>query len=308
MSFPQPLTLNQQFGIESYLSFRDGPGGLPVADIHNAHARAVISLYGGHVLSYQPHGHAPVLWSSAESFYKVGKPMRGGVPLCWPWFGPHPTDTDKPSHGFARTSNWAVLETATVTSDATYVRLGLRDTEETHTLWPHAFALEIAITVGASLEIELGICNTGNTDFSYSGALHSYFTISTISNITIHGLESTTYVDQVDSKQRKVQDGPITISSEVDNVYLGTNATCRIDDSGFQRSIHIAKTGSQSTIVWNPWSAKAQRMRDFGDQEYVEMVCVETGNAYDDTVTVPAAQKHHLGTTIKVVSFSEGIS
>ena len=307
MSFPQLPTLNQQFGIEAQLSFVDGPGGLPVADIRNAHAHAAISLYGGHVLSYQPHGQAPVLWSSKQSFYEVGKPIRGGVPICWPWFGPHPTDTDKPSHGFARTSIWSVLETATVASDATYIRLGLRDTEETHMLWPYAFALEIAITVGASLEIDLCIRNTGNADFSYGGALHSYFTISAVSNITIHGLEATTYVDQVDSKQRKVQHGPITISSEIDNVYLGTEATCRIDDTGLQRSIHVVKTGSQSTIVWNPWSAKAQRMRDFGDQEYTEMVCVETGNAYDDTVVVPAAQEHHLGTTIKIVSLSEDV-
>ncbi|MEM8529397.1 MAG: D-hexose-6-phosphate mutarotase [Chloroflexota bacterium] len=303
MSFPPIPVLNQHFGIAAQLSFSDGPGGLPVATIRNAHAQAVISLYGGHVLSYQPHGHAPVLWSSAQSFYEIEKPIRGGVPICWPWFGPHPNDTNKPSHGFARTSVWSVLETTTVASDATYMRLGLWDTEETHTLWPHAFALEIAITVGASLEIDLCIQNTGNVDFFYSGALHSYFTVSAISNITIHGLDAATYIDQVDSKQRKVQDGPITISSEVDNVYLGTDATCRIDDSGLQRSIQAAKSGSQSTIVWNPWSAKAQRMRDFGDQEYMEMVCVETGNAYDNTVCIPAGQDHHLGTTINVVPF-----
>lgn len=215
-----------------------------------------------------------------------------------------PTDTYKPSHGFARTSIWSVLETVVVANEATRIRLGLRDTNETQTLWPHVFELEITITVGASLEIELCVRNTGTTTFSYSGALHSYFTVSHILHITIHGLEATTYIDQLDSGQRKVQDGPIAISHEIDNVYLATDATCRIDESGLQRHIHIVKTGSQSTVVRNPWSAKAQRMRDFGEQEYTEMVCVETSNAYDDAITVTAAHEHHLGTTIKVVPFS----
>ncbi|NOK62974.1 MAG: D-hexose-6-phosphate mutarotase [Chloroflexi bacterium AL-W] len=252
MLFPQLEELNRQFGVEHQLSFVDGPGGLPVAAIRNTHAHATVALYGGHVLSYQPHDQAPVLWSSAQSFYEVGKPMRGGVPVCWPWFGPHPTDTYKPSHGFARTSIWSVLETVVVANEATRIRLGLRDTNETQTLWPHVFELEITITVGASLEIELCVRNTGTTTFSYSGALHSYFTVSHISHITIHGLEATTYIDQLDSGQRKVQDGPIAISHEIDKVYLATDATCRIDDSELQRHIHIVKTGSQSTVVWNP--------------------------------------------------------
>lgn len=297
-----PLThlkaLNEQFGLASQLVFKTGPGGLTTAEIDSAHATATVVLQGAHVLSFQPHNQQPVLWVSSNSYFAPGKPIRGGIPVCWPWFANHPTDAAKPAHGFARTSEWSVLGSDLTTAEAVRLRLGLTDTIATRALWPHPFHLELVVTVGSTLQVELLIRNAGDSPFTCTGALHSYFSISDIANITITGLEGGTYLDKVAGNQRREQTGPITITGETDRVYLDTSADCLIVDSGWQRQIRVAKRGSQTTVVWNPWIEKAQRMVDFGAEEYRQMVCVETANAADDVISVPAGGEHRLETTI----------
>jgi len=292
--------LNDTYAISDHVAFKAGPGDLPVAEINNAFASATVSVHGGHVISFQPHGQAPVLWASKHSAYAEGKAIRGGIPVCWPWFGPHPTDSSKPAHGFVRTQMWAVIGTSVAANDATQVRLRITDDETTQALCPYPFELDIIITVGTELEVELVARNTGNETFTCGGALHSYFTVSDVRAIAIHGLDGCSYIDQLDPAQLKVQHGPITFNAETDNVYLDTTATCRIEDPGLSRHIEIAKSGSHSTVVWNPWIAKAQRMPDFGDQEYLGMVCVETANAKDDVVTLPPAGEHALRAVIQM--------
>ena len=293
--------LNDQFAIAGHVSFEAGPGGLPVTQIRNAHAAATVAVQGGHVVGFQPHGYAPVLWVSSHSRYEPGKAIRGGIPVCWPWFGPHPSDPAKPAHGFVRTAMWAVEATGVVAGGATSIRLGIADDEATRALWPHAFRLQIAITVGQALHVELIARNTGGERFICGGALHSYFSVSDVSGVAIHGLDGCAYIDQLDG-QRKIQHGPLTIAAETDRVYLDTTAECVIDDPGLARRIRIAKAGSRSTVVWNPWAAKAQRLPDFGDQEYHGMVCVETANAREDVVTLAPGDEHRLGVTIGVES------
>lgn len=290
--------LNEQFGLASRLVFKTGPGGLTAAEIDSGHATATIFLQGAHVLSFQPRNQQPVLWVSGNSYFTSGKPIRGGIPVCWPWFANHPTDPAKPAHGFARTSEWSVLGSELTTGEAVRLRLGLSDTAATHTVWPHAFHLELVVTVGSTLQVELLIRNPGETPFTCTGALHSYFSISDIANITITGLEGGAYLDKVAGNQRREQTEPITITGETDRVYFDTRADCLIMDQGWQRQIRVAKRGSQTTVVWNPWIEKAQRMADFGAEEYRQMVCVETANAADDIITVPAGGEHRLETTI----------
>ncbi len=290
--------LNARFAISDHVSFKAGPGGLPVAAINNAHASGTVALLGGHVLTFQPHGHERVLWLSSCSNFEVGRPIRGGIPVCWPWFGGHPEDPGKPFHGFARTALWSVIGTEVVAHESTQVRLGLADDERTQGLWPHSFELQIVATVGPELRVELVARNPGEEAWTCTGALHTYLHVSAVTEIAIHGLDGCYYVE--DGSGRKLQRGAVTIESEVDRVYLDTAAPCTIEDPGLSRRIHIAKSGSRSTVVWNPWVEKAGRLEDFGDQEYGGMVCVETANTREAPVTVPPAGEHRLRAVISV--------
>jgi glucose-6-phosphate 1-epimerase len=291
-------SLNESFAITEHIAFATGPGGLPVAQIRNAYAAATVCLHGAQVLAFRPHGHHPVLWTSAQSLYQPGKAIRGGIPICWPWFGPHPSDPSKPAHGFARTALWSVLSAAALADGATQIRLRLADDDASLQRWPHAFDLRMVVTVGAELRAELIARNPGKTPYTCGGALHSYFSVSDIAAITIHGLDGCEYIDKVDAGQRKIQRGLVTIEGETDRVYLNTADACAIEDPELGRRLTIAKAGSRTTVVWNPWAEKAQRLADFGDEEYHDMVCVETANADGDSVTVAPGGEHRLTTII----------
>ncbi len=291
--------LNARFAIDGHVAVEAGPGGFPVVAVRNAHAGATIALQGANVVAFQPRGQEPVLWVSQHAVYAEGKAIRGGIPLCWPWFGPHPTDPTKPDHGFVRARPWDLIGTAAADDGATNIRLGLADSAETRALWPHPFALELVVTVGATLRVALAARDTGSAPFVCGGALHSYFDVGDVTTVAIHGLEGCAYVDKVGGGV-KTQQGPVTIAGETDRVYQQTTATCTIDDPALGRRISVAKEGSRSTVVWNPWRDKARRLADFGDDEYPRMLCVEVANAPGDTVTVPPGGAHRLETTIGV--------
>jgi D-hexose-6-phosphate mutarotase len=293
-----PEVLNEQFAIAEHITFAASAAGLAIAEIRNSYAAASVAVQGGHVISYQPHSQQPVLFASRLSAFEIGKTIRGGIPICWPWFGSHPTDPSLPFHGFARAAMWQVRGTSVGPADVTVVRLGLTETEESLALWPHAFDLEIAVTVGARLHVELIARNTGQEPFLCGGALHSYYAVGDVRRIAIHGLDGRDYLDKVDGFQRKPQRGPVTIESETDRIYLETDAACTIDDPALSRRIAIAKSGSRTTVVWNPWAEKAKQIADFEDDEYLSMVCVETANADMDVVTVAPGGEHRLSATI----------
>ena len=300
MSAEYLAQLNQRFALPGQLVFKTGPENFPVAEIVNEHALVLVSIYGGQVLMYQPLGQEPVLWLSDLSFFEEGTAIRGGIPICWPWFGPHPTDSDKPAHGFARVQMWEVVGSISTPDRLTKLRLKLRRNAETRALWPHSFELEIIVTVGPALTVELIAHNQGQEAMTCGAALHSYFTVSKIGDVAVLGLEEDVYIDKLDSNGHKQQSGPITFTAETDRIYLDTTADCIIDDPGLARRIRVAKQGSRSTVVWNPWHDKAQRMADFPDEAYHYMLCVETTNAADDLVTIPPGQEHRLVTQISL--------
>jgi len=287
-------TLNRQFAIAGHLRFADGPGGLVVAMVDNAQAEAMIALSGGHVMTWAPRGEPPVLWLSGYARFAPGKSIRGGIPICWPWFGPHDREASFSGHGFARTVPWTVEKTEALDDGATRITLALQQSEATRAQWPHASSAQSVITVGRELSIALTTRNLGAADFVLGEALHTYFAVSDIRHAPIRGLEGCRYLDKVDGGQRKKQDGPIVIGGEVDRVYVDTTADCLIEDEGLKRRIRIAKQNSRSTIVWNPWAAKAEKMGDFGPDGHLGMLCVESGNAADNVVTVPAGGEHTL--------------
>ncbi len=296
--------LNRDFGIANQLNFKEGPGGLVVAEIKNPHSEAMVALHGGHILAFRPHDHVPVLWLSRLARFEKGQAIRGGIPVCWPWFADHSTDKTKPAHGFVRTAVWAVSESETLADESTRLKLFIADSAQTMKLWPHPFRLAIDVSVSAVLRIKLTATNTGKAPFVCSGALHSYFSISSPSQITIKGLAGCDYLDKVDRFRRKRQEGDIAIAKETDRIYLDTTDDCIIEDRGLQRQIGIAKNGSRTTVVWNPWIDKAGAMKDFGDDEYRHMVCVETANAANDTISLAPGGTHTLEAIIRPASLA----
>jgi len=291
--------LNSQYG-QPGLSFVEGGGGLTFAEIDNAGGHARICLQGAHIVSWTPKSQAePVVWVSDMAKYGLGKSIRGGVPVCWPWFGPHATEQGFPGHGFARTTMWQVTGSETLANGDTRVKFMLMPNDQTHSQFPKACRAELIATVGATLQVELVTTNLDNEAIEIGEALHTYFRIGDIGTATVTGLENTGYVDKADGGQHKTQSGAIAFSGEVDRVYVGTAAECVIVDPDLKRRIRVAKTGSRSTVVWTPWIEKAEKMGDFGPGRnnqggWREMVCVESGNALDDVVSIPAGESHTL--------------
>ena len=296
-----PEELNKRYAIPNHVQFKAGEGGLVMAEVANAHSIARIALQGAHLMTWQPHGQQPVVWLSKFAKFAPGKSIRGGVPICWPWFGAHASDSKLPGHGFARTVMWEVLETREAPDGATYLRFALVETDATRAQWPHPCSVQIEFTIGKTLHIDLVTRNIGPQPFVLGEALHTYFHISDVGQMTIRGLENCEYMDKAGglSELRKQLNG-IRIESEVDRVYMNTASDCIIKDRGLHRIIRIAKQGSNSTVVWNPWTEKADKMGDFGAEGYRGMVCVESANALENTVTVEPGATHNLAVRYSV--------
>ncbi len=294
--------LNAQHGIAGRAQFASGEGGLTKAMLVSDESVAEVYLHGATVTSFQPRDTAPVLWLSTQSLFQPTKAIRGGIPICWPWFGPHPIDKTKPQHGFARISEWSVAGCAASADGKVQLHLKLADSEISRALWPHEFHLELAVTLGRELKVELTARNTGRETFQTGGALHSYFQIGDINQTRVEGLDGREYIDKPDADRIKRQSGLVRIAEEVDRVYLDTEDTCLIHDAAQRRVIKVAKTGSRSSVVWNPWIAKAAKMTDFPDDGYRTMVCVETTNAANDQRTVKPGESHTLTQVISVSS------
>jgi glucose-6-phosphate 1-epimerase len=292
--------LNQKFGIDEHVLFSTGEGGLPVAIVTNKYATAIISLYGAQVLSYIPSGEKELLWMSAKSLFKEGKAIRGGIPLCFPWFGKHLTNPSLPQHGFARLSTWQVAETATMGNGASQIRLQLHQSADTRALWPYDFSAVVTVIIGETLELKLKILNTDEEDFTYSDALHTYLNISTINNISIKGLYKTPYYDGFGDTPIVQQDEMLVIAKEENRRYVEHTANCIITDSGYDRKIRVSKTGSKVTVVWNPWIETTKTMGDMAADGYQNFICVEAANSYDDVVTLKPFEEFTITTTIAV--------
>lgn len=282
------------------LWYEDFAPGYPTIRISNDHASATIALHGGHVIDYIPRDQEPVIFTSREAIFTEGKAIRGGIPVCWPWFSAHPTDSKMPAHGFARNRFWKAVSSNS-TAEGTEVVLEL-DTSDIK-ICPHSTQLTLTIFVGKELKLDLRSTNTGDSTVTVGGALHSYFTVGAIEKITLTGLENTHYQDTI-INEAKQQECEITFAGETDNVYKDTEATVTIHDPVFNREISVAKAGSRSTVVWNPWIEKAAALGDLADDEYHDFVCIEAANAHEDVYTLQPGESHTLSTTISSIPLS----
>lgn len=277
------------------ISIEQLPNGFEYINIKNDFASAKIALQGAQVYQYTRKDEDDILWVSDTSDFEYGKKIRGGVPVCWPWFGMQETNPEYPQHGFARTALFELLETKEIDTNISQVTLKLNNSKDTLLMWPYYFELLVKITVGDKLIMELTTTNMDEVPFEITQAFHTYFNISNISNITIVGLNDKPYFDALSDEQCK-QNGDITFNQEVDRVYQEVNNEIKLVDK--QRTIKIKNDFSSSVIVWNPWIDKCKRLAGLRDDAYNNFVCIESANAMKDFIVLEPQDSHTLRATI----------
>lgn len=270
---------------------------LDVVLLHISHpmATATISLEGGQVLEWQPTSQAePVLWCTDPTHWLAGRAIRAGVPICWPWFGAHTTEQAAPAHGYARLCNWEVVAISIGSAGTVDIDLSMVPTHEAATRYPLRASLVTRISVGETLSISLTTLNTGEDPITVTEALHAYFKVGDVEDIHIEGLNGCDYIDLIDQNIRKAQVDAIRFSGETGRVYVNTLNDCSIIDRTLGRTIKIEKSGSRSTVVWNPWFETGSKMNDLGPVAWKKMVCVESANALNNFVTLEPRGQHTL--------------
>jgi len=284
--------LNQQFALDGSLTFAEHPSGLLLGIVKTPHCSAQFFLQGAHVTHYQPtHTDQPILFLSQEAIFEPSRPIRGGIPICFPWFSAHPTDPSLPAHGWARILPWQV-RSAQQTETTVEITLTLN-----HTDWQLTYQLRF----GATLQASLAVTNNASTLRTFEVALHTYFQIGAIEQTKISGgLSELPYYDQLDASTYPPQAEAICFKDETDRIYHGSATKIHLHDQAHQRIIDLSSKRSQSTIVWNPWIAKSKRMSDFGDQEYLRMCCIETANVRNHHISLEPFESHSTSLEISV--------
>lgn len=289
--------LQTQFALPGALHFEAGAGRLPFAVIQTLQAQARLCLQGAHLVAWQPAGHRPVIWLSPTAVFAPGQAIRGGIPICWPWFGTLP---QRGAHGFARNRTWRLRSSAVLDDGSVQLCLQLTDDDQSRALWNHAFTLELDCLIGQNLSLRLRTLNRDRLPLPITQALHTYLAVGDISQTRVLGLEDCLYQDKLRDFAWDRQRGPVTFSAETDRVYADAAESCVIEDLAWQRRIRVAKQGSRSTVVWNPWLARAAAMSDMPSESFRDMLCVETSNAGVDQVMVGVGDEHLIAAQISV--------
>jgi D-hexose-6-phosphate mutarotase len=277
----------RRFEIPGRVTLQEGNGELTKIEVTTDWSTAEIYLHGAQITDFRKKNEPPLLFTSQCSRFERGQPIRGGIPIILPWFGPR---EGEPMHGFARLAEWDLHEVTALPEGGATLRFSLPETAENAT-WPR-FTAHYIVTVTESLLLELIITNASrDQNFSFETCLHSYFTVGDISAVSITGLKGLTYLDKVENFTQKTETNEaLKISSEVDRIFLDSTGPVEILDPKLGRKIRIEKSGAASTVVWNPGMAKAQQMPDFGNDEYKQMICVEAGNVARNKVTLAAGK------------------
>lgn len=286
--------------LPSSVTLEDMGDNYPVLRIEGPVADARIALHGGHIMEWTPRGDRPVLYLSPAMSFLRGEAIRGGIPVCWPWFGPHPQDPQLGSHGLARGRFWR-WDSIHEDENGVRVRMDLRDDAETLALWPHAFHLTIDIHVGKTLEVRLTTRNTGKGPFVVGGALHTYLRVGEIRRVRIEGLQGKVYLDTVGSPREHRQSGAVIFDREVDRIYRHGGG-CRVVDEAWCREIEVTQSGAKDVVVWNPWSKKGAGLRHLSPGGFHDFVCVEAANADGNLPLVEPCGAHTMTATIRAVA------
>ena len=296
---PEPAL--QGFAIPGILDFHQSPSGLTYMEVRTPAATATIYLQGAHLTAWQPTGERPVLFLSAKSDLAPEKPIRGGIPIAFPWFA---TDSKAdrldgkpgPSHGFARIQPWT-LAFAALSGEDLHLTFILGPTDLSRSMGFDHFRVVYEVTIGRTLNLRLTVGNEGKSALIFEEALHTYFTVSDVHDVSVTGLEETPYIDKTDNFATKpAAHAPYIFTAFTDRIYNHTRATCVLHDPGFHRRIVIAKESSDTTVVFNP----GKEMPDLGPTEWPHLLCIETVNASHSPITLAPGTTHTMQATFSV--------
>jgi glucose-6-phosphate 1-epimerase len=289
--------LDRRFGIPGTASVCEGNGGLPRIRIAGSQAEGEMYLHGAQVTSWKPAGGDEVLFLSTTSRWQEGQAIRGGIPICFPWFRAKADDPRAPSHGFVRTRSWQI-ESIVEDNSGVGVTMSTESDDQTRRWWPAEFRLMYRAVFGSTLTLELVCTNTGETDLRFEEALHTYNRVADVANVQLRGLDSVHFLDNTDSNTEKVQHGPVQIASATDNAFLDTQNAVDLIDPELRRSIRLQKANSLTTVVWNPWREGAVRLSDLGDGEWTQFLCVEASNILTSSVPLAAGENHKMAAVL----------
>src|SRR5579872_1327973 len=293
--------LNREVSIPNVAEVIPGNGGLPKIRVTAPSATAEIYLQGAQVTSWQPANEKEVLFLSEQSHWQDGRAIRGGIPICFPWFRAKADDPAAPAHGVVRTKEWR-LESVKAEGESVVVTCSTESDESTSRWWPHSFRLVHVITLGKTLRLQLAVTNTGPTVFRSEEALHTYFRVSQAEKINIRGLDQVAYLDNVDGNRRKNQSGDVIFEGKTDNAYLDVLSAAELIDPGWNRILRTEKENSATTVVWNPWRDGASSLSDLGNDEWQQFACVEASNILGSAVSLAPGQQHTMQAILSVLS------
>ena len=292
--------LNERFAVPGIVQVMEGNGGLAKVRITSPQASGDIYLHGAQVMSWRPAGAEEVLFVSPRSHWQEGKAVRGGIPVCFPWFRGKSDDPKAPAHGFVRTRQWTLESVASGDHGSVTIVFATESDEASRHWWPHEFRLTHQVTMGATLQMNLTAANTGATPFGFEEALHTYFRVADVQRVAVRGLAGISYLDNVDGNRPKVQAGDVTLSGPTDNAYMNAHGPVEIVDPVLGRILRTEKENSATTIVWNPWREGAAKLADLGDDQWHPMLCVEGGNLLRASVSIAPGESHSMRVTLSV--------
>ncbi len=291
--------MNKRFGISGLAQIVAGQGGLPLVRLTAPSGSAEIYLHGAQVVSWRPAGADEVLFLSAQSRFEDGKAIRGGIPICFPWFRGKADNPKAPAHGVVRTKEWR-LDALARDGDGVLVTFATESDEASHKWYPHDFSVEYRVRVGAALNLSLTVTNSGSGPMRFEEALHTYHRVGDAERVRVTGLDGTAYLDNMDGNTEKRQTGDVTFVAQTDNAYLDTAGALEVIDPGLGRRIKTEKKNSRTTVVWNPWSDGAKALADLGDDEWRTMVCVEASNIMAYAVELAPGAEHTMEAVLTV--------
>jgi glucose-6-phosphate 1-epimerase len=293
--------LNDRFGIPGIAEIVAGNGGLPKVCVTTPSASAEIYLHGAQLTSWRLAGAEEAIFLSGHSHWEDSRAIRGGIPICFPWFRANAEDSQAPAHGFVRTREWRLDAVAAEDSGAVILSCSTESDESTRRWWPHEFRLVHRVTVGGTLHLELTATNIGATPLSFEEALHTYFHVGDARNVRVHGLDRVTYLDNTDGNREKIQSSDVVFGGATDNAYLDARGALELVDPDLHRILKTDKENSATTVVWNPWQQGAASLADLGDDEWRTMACVEASNILCSAVRLAPGQQHTLRATLSII-------
>jgi glucose-6-phosphate 1-epimerase len=300
---PQPngtlAALNAEHAIPGIAEITEPFPNMPAVRITTSSCAATIYLHGAHITAWRPAGSEEIIFVSSRARYVDGQAIRGGIPICFPWFRGKRDDAKAPAHGFVRTKSWNLESLETHGQDVT-VTMSTSSDEATKKWWPHEFRAVLRATFGRDLQLEFTVENAGTSEARYEEALHTYYLVGDIASARVAGLAGASYLDNTDGNREKEQTGEVRVAGATDSAYVNNENALEVVDPVLKRRIRIRKRNSRTTVIWNPWKEAAEKMSDMGAEEWKKMLCAEGANILGNAIKLSAGEKHATTVTMAV--------